>query len=90
MLFVEGSTGGAGLRGLQGEDPHPLTATVLYFDEETLRLVAYDRITIKGFGETGATIDRQIIDPEDDGEARDQDADDGQDPPSDDGAASDG
>ncbi|HEY8546130.1 MAG TPA: metallophosphoesterase [Acidimicrobiales bacterium] len=73
LLFIEGSTGGAGLRGLQGEEPHPLTATVLYFDEETRRLVAYDRITIKGFGETGATIDRQIIARDDEDAAGDRD-----------------
>ena len=31
LLMVQGSTGGAGLRGLQGEYPEPLTCTVLYF-----------------------------------------------------------
>ena len=67
LLFTEGSTGGAGLRGLEGDDPHPLTATVLYFDEDTRQLVAYDRITVQGFGETGATIQRHVITPEDDG-----------------------
>ena len=64
LLFTEGSTGGAGLRGLQDEEPHPLTATVLYFDEDTRELVAYDRITVKGFGETGATIERHLVNPE--------------------------
>jgi predicted MPP superfamily phosphohydrolase len=62
LLLNAGSTGGAGLRGLQGEDPHPLTASVLYFDPETKELLAYDEISVKGFGETGATIDRHIID----------------------------
>jgi predicted phosphodiesterase len=61
VLQTEGSTGGAGLRGLQADKPHPLTATVLYFDKKTHRLVAYDRITVKGFGQTGATIDRHIL-----------------------------
>lgn len=61
-VLVEGSTGGAGLRGLQNEDPEPLTATVLYFDPDTDELVAYDRITIDGLGETGARIDRHVID----------------------------
>lgn len=61
-LLVEGSTGGAGLRGLQDEDPEPLTATVLYFDPDSDELVAYDRITIDGLGETGARIDRHVID----------------------------
>jgi len=90
MLFTEGSTGGAGLRGLQGEEPHPLTATVLYFDEDTHRLVAYDRITIKGFGETGATIERQIIDPDDQDEARNPDEDQAPDEPGNQDEATDG
>jgi predicted phosphodiesterase len=62
-LMTEGSTGGAGLRGLQGEEPLPLTATVLYFDEDTHALVAFDRITVQGFGETGATIARHVLTP---------------------------
>lgn len=65
-LLIEGSTGGAGLRGLQGDDPEPLAATVLYFDPDTDELVAYDRITIEGLGETGARIDRHVIDREED------------------------
>jgi predicted phosphodiesterase len=60
-VLVEGSTGGAGLRGLQGEDPEPLTCTVLYFDPDTNRLVAYDRITVRGLGETGARIERHVV-----------------------------
>jgi predicted phosphodiesterase len=68
-LLVEGSTGGAGLRGLQGDEPKPLQASVLYFDPETGALLAYDRISVKGLGETGATIERHIIAvPEDDDE----------------------
>jgi predicted phosphodiesterase len=61
LLMVEGSTGGAGLRGLQGEEPHPLTASVLYFDPATHRLLAYDHIIVQGFGETAATIERHIL-----------------------------
>jgi hypothetical protein len=60
-LLVEGSTGGAGLRGLQGDEPKPLQASVLYFDPDTRELVAYDRISVQGLGETGATIDRHIL-----------------------------
>ena len=68
-LLVEGSTGGAGLRGLQGEDPEPLTCTVLYFDPETRRLVAYDRISVRGLGETGARVERHLVSPpHDDGD----------------------
>jgi hypothetical protein len=63
-LLVEGSTGGSGLRSLRGEQPEPLTCTVLYFDPTTDRLVAYDRITVRGLGETSARIDRHVVDPE--------------------------
>jgi predicted phosphodiesterase len=62
LLFTEGSTGGAGLRGLQGQEPEPLTCTVLYFDPDTRRLIAFDRITVSGVGETGATIERHVLD----------------------------
>jgi predicted phosphodiesterase len=61
VLLTEGSTGGAGLRGLQGEDPEPLAASVLYFNPRTRELVAYDRITLQGFGETGVTIERHVV-----------------------------
>jgi hypothetical protein len=60
-LLVEGSTGGAGLRGLQGEEPEPLAASILYFDPDTHRLVAYDRLTVAWLGDAGATIQRHII-----------------------------
>jgi len=60
-LMVEGSTGGAGLRGLQGEDPTPLTCTVLYLDPDTGHLRAYDEITLGGLGETEVTIQRTVV-----------------------------
>jgi predicted phosphodiesterase len=68
-LLVEGSTGGAGLRVLRAEEPEPLTCTVLYFDPETKRLVAYDRITVRGLGETGARIVRHVLDEPDPGDS---------------------
>ncbi len=61
LLMVQGSTGGAGLRGLQGEYPEPLTCTVLYLDPDTGALVAYDDITLGGLGETEATIVRTVV-----------------------------
>jgi predicted phosphodiesterase len=61
LLLVEGSTGGAGLRGLQGDEPEPLTASVLYFDPETKRLVAYDRLSVAWLEDAGATIQRHIV-----------------------------
>jgi predicted phosphodiesterase len=60
LLMVQGSTGGAGLRALQGEYPEPLTCTVLYLDRATGALVAYDDITLGGLGETEVTIVRTV------------------------------
>jgi hypothetical protein len=60
-LMVEGSTGGAGLRGLQGEYPEPLTCTVLYLDPDTGVLRAYDEITLGGLGETEVTVRRTVV-----------------------------
>jgi predicted MPP superfamily phosphohydrolase len=63
LLMVEGSTGGAGLRGLQGEYPEPLTCTVLYLDPTTGVLRAYDEIRLGGLGETEVTIQRTVVPP---------------------------
>jgi predicted phosphodiesterase len=60
LLMVQGSTGGAGLRGLQGEYPEPLLMSVLYFDEEQ-RLVAYDDITVGGHGLSEVSLQRHIV-----------------------------
>ncbi len=62
-LMVEGSTGGAGLRGLEGEDPTPIEATVLYLDRTTHRLQAYDAVTLGGLGLTSASISRTTVRP---------------------------
>lgn len=65
LLLVQGSTGGAGLRGLQGEEPTPLTCTVLYMDRISGQLQAYDDITLGGLGLTEVTIVRTVLaDPE--------------------------
>ena len=62
-LMVEGSTGGAGLRGLQGEDPTPLSCTLLYLDRTTGELTAYDEITLGGLGQAEVTIQRSYVQP---------------------------
>ena len=62
-LLVEGSTGGAGLRGLQRDEPVPLTCSLLYFDPDTDELVAYDRIVVQGLGQAGVTIVRHVVRP---------------------------
>lgn len=63
-LMVEGSTGGAGLRGLEREEPLPLAMSVLYFDSETRALQAYDEIKVGGTGQSQVTLERKVIEPE--------------------------
>ncbi len=60
MLMVQGSTGGAGLRGLEGEHPRPLALSVLYFDDQQ-RLVAYDDIEVGGHGLSEVSLQRHIV-----------------------------
>jgi hypothetical protein len=57
---VEGSTGGAGLRGLEGEEPTPLAMSVLYFDENRT-LKAYDDIKVGGTGQSEVTLERKVV-----------------------------
>lgn len=59
-LFVEGSTGGAGLRGLEGEQPTPIELSVLYFDRQTRTLQAWDDIQLGGLGLESASIQRHV------------------------------
>lgn len=61
LVLTEGSTGGAGLRGLQGAEPKPLQCSILYFDKKTGELIAYDRVTVRALGETGVTISRHVL-----------------------------
>jgi hypothetical protein len=77
LLMVQGSTGGAGLRGLQGEDPTPLTCTLLYLDRTTGELTAYDEITLGGLGESEVTIERSYVRPLPEDTADDEVGDDG-------------
>ena len=63
-LLVEGSTGGAGLRGLQRDEAVPLSCSVLYFDTETGRLEALDRIEVAGINEAEVRIEREVLDDE--------------------------
>jgi len=61
-FLVQGSTGGAGLSGLDhdSERPIPYQASVLYFDRETGRLQARDDIDLGGIGLTSAQVERHI------------------------------
>lgn len=63
LLIIQGSTGGAGLRGLEGEEPTPLTCTVLYLNRLNGALEAYDDVTLGGLGQTEVTIVRTVVDP---------------------------
>jgi predicted phosphodiesterase len=64
-LMVEGSTGGAGLRGLEKDKPTPLELSVLYFDENH-NLKAYDDISLGGTGESNVEMQRNVIGAADD------------------------
>jgi predicted MPP superfamily phosphohydrolase len=67
QLMVQGSTGGAGLRGLEGEEPKELQMSVLYLDRSSRRLEAWDELTLGGIGLTSAEIVRRIAaEPSDD------------------------
>ncbi len=61
LMLVEGSTGGAGLRGLEHDEPTPLEASVLYFSRKTKELQAYDEITVGGLGLTSVSVVRHIV-----------------------------
>ena len=61
VVFVQGSTGGAGLRALEGEEPTDISLSVLYLDPGTRLLQAYDDITLGGLGLTDARIARKLI-----------------------------
>jgi predicted MPP superfamily phosphohydrolase len=58
-VMVQGSTGGAGLRGLESEEPTPLALSVLYFDSQR-SLVAYDDILVGGTGQSEVNLVRTI------------------------------
>ncbi len=59
-LMIEGSTGGAGLRGLENEEPTPLSLSVLYFDENH-DLKAYDDIELGGTGQSNVEMQRNVV-----------------------------
>lgn len=59
-ILVQGSTGGAGLRALEHEEPTRIQASVLYFDKTTRRLQAWDDISLGGLGEQSVYIQRHV------------------------------
>ena len=68
-VMVEGSTGGAGIssssvRSITGGEPVPLDATLLYVarsGDRAGQVVAYDEITVGGFGLASVTIERTVL-----------------------------
>lgn len=60
LILVEGSTGGAGLRGLEHEKPTPLECSVLYLSRKDHRLRAIDEITVGGLGESSVQVRRTL------------------------------
>ncbi|MFC0506467.1 metallophosphoesterase family protein [Micromonospora costi] len=60
-LAVQGSTGGAGLRGLEKDEPVPLAMSVLYLGPDH-RLEAYDDIRVGGTGLAQVSLDRRVVD----------------------------
>ncbi|MCZ9345508.1 hypothetical protein NGM37_48005, partial [Streptomyces sp. TRM76130] len=59
-LRIEGSTGGGGLRAVEGEHPDPIQASILYFDRDSRRLQAWDEIELGGLGLTTAEVSRHL------------------------------
>jgi predicted MPP superfamily phosphohydrolase len=58
-LLVQGSTGGAGLRGVQSDPPAPFMLSVIYVDRETKRLWGVDEVTLGGLGRTDVSVRRR-------------------------------
>jgi predicted MPP superfamily phosphohydrolase len=59
-LFTQGSTGGAGMRGLEHEQPTSIEMSVLYFNRVSHRLQGWDDIRLGGLGLTSAQIERTL------------------------------
>ncbi|WP_461082751.1 metallophosphoesterase family protein [Streptomyces deserti] len=59
-LRIEGSTGGSGLRAIEGKYPDPIEASILYFDRDNRRLQAWDAIELGGLGLTTAEVSRHL------------------------------
>ena len=67
-VMREGTTGGAGIsadfRAILEGDPLPLSATLLYFARSGPRagqVLAYDEVTVGGFGLASATVERTVL-----------------------------
>jgi len=59
-LMIEGSTGGGGLRAVEGDEPQKVSASVLYLDRDDGGLQAWDEITLGGLGLSTAEVSRHL------------------------------
>lgn len=58
LKLTQGSSGGAGLRTLEGGQAQALTMSVLHFDAVDKTLLAVDDITLGGLGQQSVTVER--------------------------------
>ncbi|GAA2604555.1 metallophosphoesterase [Streptomyces axinellae] len=59
-MMTQGSTGGSGLRAVEGRTPDKVQASVLYLDRDSRRLQAWDEITLGGLGLSKAEVARHL------------------------------
>lgn len=59
LFLIEGTSGGAGLRGVRNDPPDPLAFSVLHFDRSTHDLHTVDAFTIGGMGQTEVSLVRR-------------------------------
>jgi predicted phosphodiesterase len=59
-MMIQGTTGGGGLRAVEGDTPQKVEASVLYLDRRTHTLQAWDEITLGGLGLTTAEVSRHL------------------------------
>ncbi len=60
LRLTQGSTGGAGVRGVEADPPVPLCATVLTFDAAGA-LVEADEVTVGGLGQRWVRVERRSV-----------------------------
>jgi predicted MPP superfamily phosphohydrolase len=58
-VLVQGTSGGAGLRGVQEDPPTPVMLSVLYLDRTSRRLWGADEVTLGGLGQTQLAVVRR-------------------------------
>jgi predicted MPP superfamily phosphohydrolase len=59
VVLVQGTTGGAGLRGVQREPATPVSLSVVYLERASKRLHSVDEITLGGIGSVSLNVVRR-------------------------------